>query len=228
MTATTPNLRTLVLKSGSHISIAAGMCAMEAVAWLANEPHSDAPQCACPVIAAFVRRLNDRMPDDATRTKYLRPLLKKIVGTRSTREVEIKRGYIAADFACREAAPMALEARGRKGDAAKLRALDPIVDKASARRAQAAADAHAAAASVSASAADATAAAYAADAAADAAGAYDAEARATAYDAAASSAGAATNAAYAAAATYAIAASARSPSWLAAVGCLRRMIEAGK
>ena len=170
MTTTTLNLRTVKLKHGFHTKRAQGLCAMEAVAWLANEKHSDTPQCTCPVIASFVRRLNDRMPDDAARTKHLRPLLKQLIGTRSTTEIEIKRGFIAADFAVREALPMALEARGKKAEAAKLRALGPIVDKASAQRAR------------------------------------DAAAAAAAY------------AAYAA----------RSPFWPAAVGCVKRMIEAGK
>ena len=33
------------------------LCAMEMVAWLAGEAHSDEPECACPVLAAMVRAL---------------------------------------------------------------------------------------------------------------------------------------------------------------------------
>jgi hypothetical protein len=237
-----PSLRTLKLKNGSHTSIAKGVCAMEAVAWLAGEEHSDRPQCACPVIASFVRGLNDRMPDDATRTKYLRPVLKSIVGTRSTREIEIKRAYIAADFGCREAAPMALDARGRKEDAAKLRSLDPIVDKASAKRAQAAAyaafAAYAASAAYAAASADSadSAAAYAADcadcaasAAASAASADSAAASAAAFAYSADSASAASAAASAAAAAYsADSAASAAAVWLAAVACLKHMIAAAR
>lgn len=40
----------IVLKEGSHEARERGVCAMEAVAWLAGEKHSDAPRCACPVI----------------------------------------------------------------------------------------------------------------------------------------------------------------------------------
>jgi hypothetical protein len=36
----------LILKQGSHTAREYGMCAMEAVAWLAGEPHSDTPTCA--------------------------------------------------------------------------------------------------------------------------------------------------------------------------------------
>ena len=38
------------LSSGGHGGIDEGMCVMEAVAYVAGEPWSDAPACACPVI----------------------------------------------------------------------------------------------------------------------------------------------------------------------------------
>ena len=37
------------LKKGAHSSPDAGMCALEAAAWIAGEPHSDHPECVCPV-----------------------------------------------------------------------------------------------------------------------------------------------------------------------------------
>ena len=40
------------LAHGAHDSPADGLCAMEAAAWLAGEPHSDHPACVSPVIAA--------------------------------------------------------------------------------------------------------------------------------------------------------------------------------
>ena len=118
----------IILKEGAHDSISDGMCAMEAVAWLAGEPHSDAPACACPVVAKFVTRLNDRISDDVTRTELLRPILPKIIGTRAGREAMIKRGFIAADYAVRVFSPMALEARGGMDAAKALRAARIIVD----------------------------------------------------------------------------------------------------
>ncbi len=175
-------LAALELDHGNHPSFDAGHCAMEAVAWLAGEPHSDAPACACPVIARAVIRLNDRISDKAMRTELLRPLLPKIVGTRASREVMIKRGYIAADMAVRVFAPMALEKRGRLDLAEKLRGLTEVTDQASARAARdvawevrklAAAAAAAAAYATYAAATYAAAAADAADAAAAAADAAD-------------------------------------------------------
>jgi hypothetical protein len=74
----------IVLRAGGHESRESGVCAMEAVAWLAGEPHSDTPQCACPVIGAFMRSWNDAIPDDAHRTALLKPLLPLLVGSKST------------------------------------------------------------------------------------------------------------------------------------------------
>jgi hypothetical protein len=168
-------LAALVLGQGQHPPDD-GKCAMEAVAWLAGEPHSDAPACACPVITRAVQSLNDRIADDKTRTEILSPLLPRIVGTRASRDVMVRRGFVAADMAVRVFAPMALEARGRLDLAATLRACAPIVDIASARSARAAAVAAAAAADAAAAAYAAAAAAAADAAAADAADAADAAA----------------------------------------------------
>ena len=59
-----PILDTLELKQGVHRSFDAGACAMEAVAYLAGEPHSDHPICASPVISAFMREWNDSLDDE--------------------------------------------------------------------------------------------------------------------------------------------------------------------
>jgi hypothetical protein len=54
---------------------------MEAAAWLADEPHSDHPQCVSPVIASFMRAYNDQV-DDGTR-QLLKPYVVKVLNTRS-------------------------------------------------------------------------------------------------------------------------------------------------
>lgn len=53
----------LTLLKGKH-DRGQGMCAMEAAAYLAGEPHSDHPKCVSPVIATFLRNWNDGLPDD--------------------------------------------------------------------------------------------------------------------------------------------------------------------
>jgi len=158
---------TMKLTHGSHADTD-GQCLMEAVALLGGEEKTDDPACACPVLSAYGRRLNDAMgkgaEGDALRAKYLADLAPRLVGTRSTPEVEQRRAYVLADHAVRAFAPMALDAAGLVGEAEKLRALDPIRDRDTAT--------HAIHAAYAAYAADgAAAAAHAAWAAAHAAGA---------------------------------------------------------
>jgi hypothetical protein len=116
-------LADLELKSGSHNDFDRGVCAMEAVAWLAGEKHSDRPTCACPVIASFMRRWNDRLPNDDDRNRYLRPLLPLLVSTRSTRAAERRRAWMATDWTVRTQIPAALRLAGLAELAAKLEAL---------------------------------------------------------------------------------------------------------
>ena len=131
-------MHTLPLSYGSHRD-APGQCLMEAVALLAGEEKTDAPACACPVLATYGRRLNDAMgrgaKGDALRAKYLADLAPLLVGSRSTPEVERARTFVLADHAVRVFAPVALDAAGLAEEAAKLRAVDPITGRATARAA---------------------------------------------------------------------------------------------
>ena len=88
-----------------------GLCATEAVAYIAEEPHSDQPECVCPVICAFVRNWNDQLPDE-DRTRLLLPLVPKLVGTRSTKVVERRRSLLAADWLVRVNTPTWLRSAG--------------------------------------------------------------------------------------------------------------------
>ncbi len=123
----------VVLKRGSHSTPEDGMCAMEAVAWMANEPHSDKPVCACPVIASVLRSWNDGMgSDDETRTRIISPLLSKVIGTRVPTSaagdaVLLKRMYLVVDWQIRVYAPAFLRAAGLN-EAADSLALLPEVN----------------------------------------------------------------------------------------------------
>jgi hypothetical protein len=195
---------------------------MEAVAWVAGEQHSDTPTCTNPVVANFARTLNDRISDDALRTRLLTPLIPDLLGhPASNPEIDRILAFKSADYAVRQVAPRALESAKLPDEAAKLRALAPVTDQAAA---DAARDAARAAARAAANAAADTA-AYAADAAADAAAyaaadaAADAAARAAAREAAraaANAADAAADAARAAADAYAARAAARAAADAAA------------
>ena len=130
-------LNQIPLRYGSHVTRAAGVCAMEAVAWLAGEPHSDRPKCACPVLTAMVVSLNDRLKSDEEREILLKPLLPKLLNTRVSREVERRRAYVATNWAIRENLPRYLELVEKlKPLAQRLREMPEIVDTYSARAAR--------------------------------------------------------------------------------------------
>ncbi len=115
------------LQRGHHAHRADGMCLMEYVAWIANEVHSDSPRCACPVIAAFARRLSDSV-DDEDRTALLLPFARDIMGSRNSR-LELRRAYVAVDHAVRVFAPLAFEWWRFTTWAERLRTLPPITDR---------------------------------------------------------------------------------------------------
>lgn len=123
------------LRRGAHPSRDDGMCAMEMVAWLAGEPHSDEPRCACPVIAAFVRAFNDALPSDSARGRYLRPFVPRMVNSRASGAHERARGWLCVDAVVRALVPMALAHASRRGEAELMQALPLVRDLASARAA---------------------------------------------------------------------------------------------
>jgi hypothetical protein len=186
-------LETIELQRGAHPSVIAGMCAMEAAAWIAGEKHSDRPQCVSPVIAAFMRSMNDVL-DDGTRQK-LKPYIARCIGTRASQDVEDRRAWLAADWLVRTYLPTWLDLAGLTQEADKIRALPEITSATvatSLSTLQVAADkAAAAGAAARAAAADAAAKAAAAGAAADAAAGAAAEAAAAAGAAAGAAARAA-------------------------------------
>ena len=113
------------LQRGAHPTRDEGMCAMEMVAWLAGEQHSDEPGCTCPVISAFVRACNDAMGDEA-RNRLLRPLVPHLVNTRGTPADEQARGYLVIDALMRTFLPAWLR-RHHRDDEARLLAELPAV-----------------------------------------------------------------------------------------------------
>lgn len=121
-------LPTISLRSGMHPSFSDGVCAMEAVAWLAGEPHTDHPECACPVIAGVVRQWNDALPDESRNT-LLRPLLSRIVGSRVDDDnVMMRRMWLVLDWDVRVRTPAFLRLAGLGEHAAVLKSLPEIVD----------------------------------------------------------------------------------------------------
>jgi len=129
----TPDLATLTLDVGKHAGPEAGGCAMEWVSAFAGEPWSDNPACTSPVIAAYVRGLNDEM-GDAERQRLV-PYIPRLVGTTASGDVEQRRAYMAADTAVRVFAAAGLRAAGMTEQADLLAGLPEIVDEATAESA---------------------------------------------------------------------------------------------
>jgi hypothetical protein len=127
-------LNTLTIASGGHASLDDGACVMEAVAYVAGERWSDHPQCASRVISAFLRAWNDAMNDEDR--QQLKPLVPRLVGTAASDEVELRRSWMALDWYCRVSAPTWLRLAGLNDIAVAIEATEPIVDSASATRAQ--------------------------------------------------------------------------------------------
>jgi len=214
------DLTKLILKSGGHSS-GTDMCLMEAVAYIAGEPWTDRPSCSSPVLAAYGRTLNDRMPDTAR--QLLKPLIPRLLGTAGNIELDTRRAYLAVNRILHQLVPARLERRGKPELATRLREIPDIVDLASARHARTITrEVRAAAADAAYAAAADVAAAAAAYAAADAADAADAAYAAAADDAADAAYAAAADAA-AAAAAYAAADAA--DAWQPSIDLFIELIE---
>ncbi len=69
------------LQPGFHGAPEDGLCALEAVAWLAGLPHSDQPACVCEVLATLLRSTNDHMPH--FQRQRLIPFLPRLIDTRN-------------------------------------------------------------------------------------------------------------------------------------------------
>jgi len=151
---------------GSHGTRLEGVCLLEAVAWWAEEEHTDHPACVSPALAAFGRRLNDILPDGKRQelVRYI-PLMAGTAGDGK----DGARVFMAADWAVRTCTPMWLELADLAAEAAALRALPRVTSIATARIAETEVRKIHTKTRV---AADAAAAAYAAYAAAAAAAAY--------------------------------------------------------
>ena len=108
-------------------------CLMEAVAFVNGEPWTDHPECACPVLSAYGRALNDAMPDE--QRQRLIPYIPLLIGTRSNLEVEQQRAFILADLAVRVIAPIALRCCHLVDESTVLETLPPIMDATSAESA---------------------------------------------------------------------------------------------
>jgi hypothetical protein len=198
------DLESIMLAKGAHASCEKAVCVMELTSCLADEPFSDHPQCVSPVIGAFCRSWNDSL-DDETRQR-LKPYAQLVIGTRTTKQDERIRAWLATDWLVRTFAPAWLDRAGLDAHAASLRNLPELSSAALANKALPV---------IKAARAAARAAAGEADWAAAWATAWDA-ARAAAWATAGATAGAAAGAAAWAAAWDAAGATAGATAWATA------------
>ena len=113
-------IETLRLAKGAHDSFASGAGVMEAVAYVAGEPFSDHPQCASPVVGAFLRSWNDRL-DDETRQR-LKPYVLRLVGTAGSDNDERRRRDMLWEWVLGTLVPTWLETAGMHAEAKDVRA----------------------------------------------------------------------------------------------------------
>jgi hypothetical protein len=78
--------QTIRLSKGKHTSKDHGACIMELASMLADEPFSDHPASACPVIGALLRAYNDSVDDRRRQDLYV--YATKVVGSRGSAELE--------------------------------------------------------------------------------------------------------------------------------------------
>ena len=129
----------LMIHKGAHQHREEGMCVMELVAYLAGEPHTATPACACPIMTRVAQVLNDGAPNDETRTRVLRPYVGRLAASRADPHIEARRVWALVDLSVRTIAADAMEMADLPIPAATLRALAPIDTIARAKAARAAA-----------------------------------------------------------------------------------------
>jgi hypothetical protein len=130
----------IVLKSGQHdkpklVSESAEMCFMEAVSLLAGEKWTDHPKCVCDSFG-FLRGVNDRIRDDALRTRALGPLYFVVLGTKSSESICWKRTWLLRDWTIRTELVRLFRRVKRDADAERVASLAEIVDDETLQRAR--------------------------------------------------------------------------------------------
>jgi hypothetical protein len=109
------------LAYGTHPNPQDGRCAMEWVAHLAGEHHSDQPACVSPVVRALCVALNDGL--DCSARQRLRPYLTRTIGTAGD-GLDERRSWMALDWLIRVYATTWLRRADLHDAAARLAATE--------------------------------------------------------------------------------------------------------
>jgi len=119
-------IATIPLTVGSHKSLSNGACVMEMVAYVAGEPWSHCPQCACPVLTWYAISVNDSFNNE--HRQLLKPLITKLIGTRSTDKVQIARKRLMMWRSVTVLFPLILDCLKMQDHAEALRQFKNTVD----------------------------------------------------------------------------------------------------
>jgi hypothetical protein len=120
------DLESLVLERGRHAYAEQGMNVLEAVSALSSsEKFGDTPRSVSPVIAAFLRELNDDLEDEPR--QRLKDYIPRITGSILSDDIEEFRAWLATDWLVRVQAPVWLEAAGLDEFAQALREQEAVV-----------------------------------------------------------------------------------------------------
>ncbi len=77
------------LKKGAHADLEKGACIMELVSYIANEPWSDHPKCACQILTEYAICLNDRFSGE--HRQLLKPLIPLLLNSKASDEIATAR-----------------------------------------------------------------------------------------------------------------------------------------
>ncbi len=121
-----PDLEGIELEPVPHIRRGLHLSLLELAAWLAGEPHTDAPASVSPVVATYARWLASAVDDETRQT--LKPLAARLVGTADAAparpgelgERDRSRVWQATEWIVRVQAPAWLRAAGLEQAAGRL------------------------------------------------------------------------------------------------------------
>lgn len=121
------DLNNFTLAPGSHTSPEKGVCLNELASLYAGESMTAYPRCVSTVMRKMGIYLNDR--SSHSRRQLLKPLIPALALT-GYDDLDKRRQFMALDWLVRVQAPAWLDLAGLTAEAAKLRDLRRIVDKA--------------------------------------------------------------------------------------------------
>lgn len=121
-----PELEAIVIDPQRHQRRGTRLTVLELAAWLAGEPHTDAPISVSPVLRVFITHLGAGL--DPSLRQQLKPLAARLVGTAGDAARDQQRALRLTDWLVRGHAPPWLRRAGLTESADRLDSLASITD----------------------------------------------------------------------------------------------------